>query len=130
MPISWALADPGIGEREVLTAMLDAGPGLAAARPGLTLITDKGFAGREMGAGLAKRGITLLRPARKDERARHSEPLLKSVRQLIESASDTLKGQLDLEAHGALQLHANATGRGHAGPAARWLAGPAGWCIR
>ena len=32
--------------------------------------------------------------------ARHGEPLLKSTRQLIESVNDTLKGQLDLEAHG------------------------------
>lgn len=100
MPILWALADPKIGEREVLTAMLEAEPGLAAARPGLTLITDKGFAGRQTEAGLAACGITLLRPARKDERARHGEALLKSVRQLIESVNDTLKGQLDLEAHG------------------------------
>jgi len=100
MPIAWALADPKIGEREVLAAMLDAEPGLAAARPGLTLITDKGFAGRETEADLAGRGITLLRPSRKDEQARWGEPLLKSIRQLIESVNDTLKGQLDLEAHG------------------------------
>ena len=70
------------------------------ARPGLILITDKGFAGRQTEADLAARGITLLRPARKNEIARHGEPLLKSVRQLIESVNDTLKGQLDLEAHG------------------------------
>jgi len=100
MPIAWALADPKIGEREVLAAMLDAEPGLAAARPGLTLITDKGFSGRETEADLAGRGITLLRPARKDEQARWGEPLLKSIRQLIESDCDTLKGQPGLEAHG------------------------------
>jgi hypothetical protein len=100
MPILWALAGPKIGEREVLTAMLDVEPQLAAGRPGLTLITDKGFAGRETEAALAARGITLLRPSRKDEQARHGEALLKTVRQLIESVNDTLKGQLDLEAHG------------------------------
>ena len=100
MPVLWALAGPKTGEREVLTAMLDAEPQLAAARPGLTLITGKGFSGRETEAGLAARGITLLRPSRKDEQARHGEALLKSVRQLIESVNDTLKGQLDLEAHG------------------------------
>ena len=44
MPILWALADPKIGEREVLTAMVDVEPQLAAAGPGLILITDKGFA--------------------------------------------------------------------------------------
>jgi hypothetical protein len=100
MPILWALADPKIGEREVLTAMLDVEPQLAATRPGLTLITDKGLAGREMQAGLTARGITHLRPSRKDEQAQHGEALLTSVRQLIESVNDTLKGQLDLEAHG------------------------------
>jgi hypothetical protein len=42
----------------------------------------------------------LLRPSRKDEGRRHGEPLLKAVRQLIESVIDTLKGQLDLQAHG------------------------------
>jgi hypothetical protein len=100
MPILWALADPKIGEREVLAAMLDVEPRLAAARPGLTLITDKGLAGRQTEADLAGHGITLLRPSRKDEASRQGEPLLKSVRQLIESVNDTLKGQLDLEAHG------------------------------
>ncbi len=59
-----------------------------------------GFAGRVTEADLAGRGITLLRPSRLDETARHGEPLLRSVRQLIESVNDTLKGQLDLEAHG------------------------------
>jgi hypothetical protein len=101
MPVLWALADPKIGEREVLTAMLDVEPRPAASRPGLTLITDKGFSGRQTEADLAARGIALLRPARRNEIARHGEALLKSVRQLIESINDTLKGQLDLEAHGS-----------------------------
>ena len=68
MPILWALADPKIGEREVLAAMLDVEPELAAARPGL-LITDKGFAVRRPRADLASSGIKLLRPSRKDEAA-------------------------------------------------------------
>ena len=87
MPILWALADPKTGEREVLAAMVDVEPQLATSRPGLILITDKGFAGRVTEADLAACGITLLRPARKDETARHGEPLLKSVRQLIESVN-------------------------------------------
>jgi hypothetical protein len=100
MPILWALADPKIGEREVLAAMLDVEPALATSRPGLILITDKGFAGRVTEADLATRGTILLRPARENETARHGEPLIKPIRQLIESVNDTLKGQLDLEAHG------------------------------
>jgi len=90
MPILWALADPKIGERQVLAAMLDVEPGLATTRPGPILITDKGFAGHETEADLATRGITLLRPSRKDEQARHGEPLLNTIRQLIESVNDTL----------------------------------------
>jgi hypothetical protein len=101
MPILWALADPKLGEREVLAAMLEIDADLVAARPGLLLITDKGFASTDFERSLSAQGITLLRPSRKDEIARAGEPMLKSVRQLIESVNDTLKGQLDLEQHGA-----------------------------
>lgn len=100
LPILWALADPKLGEREVLTAMLDRDADLVGDRTGLMIITDKGFASREFEADLAARGIELLRPSRKREKTRPGESLLKSVRQLIESVNDTLKGQLDLEQHG------------------------------
>ena len=102
MPILWALANPKLGEREVLAAMLEVEADVAAEHPGALLITDKGFAGREFERVLTEEHrITLLRPSRKDEAARFGEPILKSVRQLIESVNDTLKGQLDLEQHGA-----------------------------
>lgn len=101
MPIMWALADPKLGERDVLHAMLEIDADLITARPGLLLITDKGFASTTFEHALSERGITLLRPSRKDEPTRAGEPMLKSVRQLIESVNDTLKGQLDLEQHGA-----------------------------
>ncbi|WSI99788.1 hypothetical protein OG405_04260 [Nocardia sp. NBC_01329] len=64
---------------------------------GILLICDKGCAGREFETPVGEYGITTLRPSRKDEKARYGEPLLKKVRQLIESVDDTLKGQLDLE---------------------------------
>jgi hypothetical protein len=64
------------------------------------LISGKGFAGRDFEQMLAGYSITLLRPSRADEQARYGEPVLKKVRQLIESVNDTLKGQLDLEGHG------------------------------
>ena len=54
---------------------------------GILLICDKGFAGREFETLLGEYGITMLRPSRKDEKARAGEPLLKKVRQLIESHS-------------------------------------------
>ncbi|MFC7641817.1 IS982 family transposase [Streptosporangium lutulentum] len=100
MPILWALANPKIGEREVLAAMLEVDAGLIAEREGILLICDKGFASKPFEKELAAHGIDLLRPSRKREKQRHGEPMLKKVRQLIESVNDTLKGQLDLEQHG------------------------------
>ena len=100
MPVMWALADPKLGEREVLAAMLEVEADVVAGHDGILLITDKGFAGWEFERLLAGYSITLLRPSRADEQARYGEPMLKKVRQLIESVNDTLKGQLDLEAHG------------------------------
>ncbi|MFD0507671.1 IS982 family transposase [Streptomyces chiangmaiensis] len=100
MPILWALADPKIGEREVLAAILEVDADVAAEHDGILLICDKGFAGRDFETLLGEYGITMLRPSRKDEKSRYGEPMLKKVRQLIESVNDTLKGQLDLEDHG------------------------------
>ncbi|MEU9302022.1 IS982 family transposase [Streptomyces sp. NPDC048269] len=100
MPILWSLANPKLDEREVLTAMLDREPDTVTDRPGLLVITDKGFASKEFETDLAMRGAELLRPSFKREKRRKGESLLKSVRQLIESVNDTLKGQLDLEQHG------------------------------
>lgn len=100
MPITWALASPKIDEREVMVAMLDREPHLATGRPDLLVIADKGFASRQFETDLAARGATLLRPSFKREKHRKGESLLKTVRQLIESVNDTLKGQLNLEQHG------------------------------
>jgi hypothetical protein len=110
MPILWALADPKIGEREVLAAMLEVEADTVAEHGSILLISDKGLAGREFEQLLAGYSITLLRPSRADEQTRYGEPMLKKVRQLIESVNDTLKGQLDLERHG---------GRSYAGVAIR-----------
>ena len=76
MPVLWALADPKIGEREVLAAMLDAEPELAATRTGLMLITDKGFPATCRDQPGRPRHRTAA-PSRKDEQARPGEPLLK-----------------------------------------------------
>jgi hypothetical protein len=100
LPVMWALADPKIGEREVLEAMLEHDADIVAERNGILLISDKGFAGKRFEKSLSEVGITLLRPSRKDEQKRPGEPSLKKVRQLIESVNDTFKGQLDLELHG------------------------------
>jgi len=100
LPITWALADPKLDERQVLMAVLDHDPTLTADRPGLTVIGDKGYVSAELDAFLAEREVRLLRPSYRNRTPRPGEHLLKPVRQLIESVFDTLKGQLDLELHG------------------------------
>jgi hypothetical protein len=55
----------------------------------------------ELDLFLATRGVSLLRPSYRNRGTpQGAEDLLKTVRQLIESVNDTLKGQLDLEQHG------------------------------
>jgi hypothetical protein len=99
MPVSFCLAPANEPEREVAAAMLD-----QARRDGMltgdeTIVTDKGFAGREFEQILASIDLGLLRPDRKDEQTRFGN--LASVRQWIESIVNTTKSQLSLEDHGA-----------------------------
>jgi hypothetical protein len=88
------------------------------------LITDKGFASKPFEQSLSEQGVTLLRPSRKEENLRAGEPMLKKVRQLIESVNDTLKGQLDLEQHGGSRWCRAACWRCRWCPTAK---GPARW---
>jgi hypothetical protein len=104
LPISWALAHPKLDERRVLMAVLDHDRHLLAARPGLLLIADKGYASAELDDYLHARGVELLRPAYRNRTPRPGQQLLAPIRQLIESVNDTLKGQLDLELHGGRTL--------------------------
>ncbi|BCK72824.1 transposase [Streptomyces libani subsp. rufus] len=101
MPISWCLANPKLGEREVMRALLERDHRLV--RAGQVILADKGFAGREFEAFLTERlGVHLVRPDRKGEPVQHGR--LARVRQWIEAVFDTLKGQLSLEQHGARTL--------------------------
>ncbi|MGW2492767.1 IS982 family transposase [Streptomyces sp. NPDC001606] len=101
LPVTWALADPKIDERQVLAALIDNEPHLTSDRPGLLILADKGYIAAELDRFLAAHGISLLRPSYRNRGTpRPGETLLKTVRQLIESVNDTLKGQLDLEQHG------------------------------
>jgi hypothetical protein len=104
LPITWALADPKLDERQVLMAVLDHDPTLTDQRPGLIIIGDKGYVSAELDRFLAERGVRLLRPSHRNRSPRPGEHLLKPVRQLIESVFDTLKGQLDLELHGGRSI--------------------------
>ena len=93
MPAAWCLADPKIGEREVAGELLAHAARAGALRPGLTLIGDKGFAGRDFeDLVTAGYGLHLIRPDRRDEAPRHGS--IGWIRQWIESVNDTLKGQL------------------------------------
>ena len=96
MPIMWCLANPKLGERQVLAALLDHNHHLI--RTGQILLADKGFAGAEVNQITDAMGLRLLRPDRKDETYRNGN--LGGVRPWIESVTQTLTGQLDLEDHG------------------------------
>ena len=100
LPVAWCLATPKLGEREVVAAMLD--HERARLRPGLLILGDKGFAGRDFERLVAEHGARLLRPDRADEPRRVGS--LGRVRQWVESAFDTLKDQLGLERHGGRTL--------------------------
>lgn len=63
-------------------------------------IADKNYYGRAFSHDLTDTGITILRPTRKGENPLPGSKFFKPLRQIIQSVNDTLKGQLDLEAHG------------------------------
>lgn len=96
IPVMWCLANPKLGEREVLATLLDHNHHLI--REGQVLLADKGFAGKEFKELTEAMGLRLLRPDRKDETYRNGN--LGHIRQRIESVNQTLKAQLNLEAHG------------------------------
>ena len=99
MPVAWCLASPKLGEREVAAELLAHAARTGALRPGLTLIGDKGFAGRDFEDLVTSEfKMSLIRPDRRGEAPRHGS--IGWIRQWIESVNDTLNGQLDLERHG------------------------------
>ena len=101
LPITFALANPKIDERDVAIDMFESEPGLLARRSGQTIIADKGYASAEFERRLADHGIELVRPARANEPRRRGATQLRRLRQIIESINNTLKAQLSLEDHGA-----------------------------
>ena len=93
-----ALAGAKADEREVCADMIDRA---SLARPGQTLIADKGYRSDTFETDLNDIGITVLRPATRTEAPRPGAKLLRPLRQIIESINWTLKGQLTLERHRA-----------------------------
>jgi hypothetical protein len=101
MPVIWALANPKLGEREVMTAVLDNDADLVW--EGQVILADKGVAGADFERLLTERLAShLVRPDRKGEPARFGK--LGRVRQWVEAVFGTLKRQLDPEAHGGRTL--------------------------
>jgi hypothetical protein len=100
MPVAWCLATPKLGEREVAAELLAHARDQQILRTGMVVLTDKGLAGRDLERYATEQvQVLLVRPDRRDESRRFGD--LAGVRQWIESVNDTLKGQLDLERHGA-----------------------------
>jgi hypothetical protein len=94
----FGLANPKLwGEREETRQLL----GHQAANrpaPGTAVVTDKGLSGEDTEQLFAGLGLTLIRPARKDEKP--PRPFPNWLRQRVEAIIWTLKHQLGLEAHG------------------------------
>jgi Transposase DDE domain len=97
MPITWCLATPKLGEREVAQALLEDAARQQALAAGTIILADKGFAGRVFEGQVRALGADLIRPDRKDEPRRFGP--LGGMRQWIESVISTLKDQLGLEQH-------------------------------
>ncbi len=98
--MAFALATAKTDEREALMDLFDLDTGLLTHPDGLTLVVDKGYRDAATERQLTERGVTMIRPAYRTEKPRPGRPLLRAVRQNIESVNQTLKGQLDLERHG------------------------------
>ncbi len=96
LPIAFALTGAKADERDVCADMIAAAD---LARPGQTLIADKGYRSAALEADLSEAGITVLRPATRSEAPRPGARFLRPLRQIIESINHTLKGQLSLERH-------------------------------
>jgi Transposase DDE domain len=97
LPVSWCLATPALGEREVAQVLLDDTARQQALARGTIILADKGLAGAEFEGHVAGLGAWLVRPDRKDEPRRFGS--LGGMRQWIESVINTLKDQLGLEQH-------------------------------
>ncbi len=91
-PRAFALAHPSRDEREVGLELV----GRMCRPDALTLIGDKGYAGRQFAAGVRRLGARIVRPVRGDEPG--SGLRLAPIRQRIESIFWTSQGHPDLGA--------------------------------
>ena len=100
----FCLANPKLtGERDQASEMLKRQPANRP-HPGIVIVTDKGFAGEDFEGfpTSPQLGLTLIRPARKDET--HPRRFPNWLRQRVEAIIWTIKNQLGLERHGPASL--------------------------
>ena len=100
LPITFALTNPKVDERDIAIDLFESDPSLLAGRTAQVLLADKGYASAEFERRLNDLGIELVRPAMRRERPRPGRPQLRPLRQIIESINHTLKSKLSLEHHG------------------------------
>ncbi len=102
-PRALILTSPKTPERDVCLTLL-----ARCERNGhLTVVGDKGYAGRDFEQSARQLNTTIVRPRRKDEGP--DGPHLALIRQRIESIFQTCKNILTLERHGARTLNGLAT---------------------
>jgi hypothetical protein len=95
---AWSIVPAAVNEREVAVDLLEAGP----APP--DLLAGKGFNGKAFAAQLAARGIAVLVPPAKGQRASMPPILLKVIaqwRNRIEATFGEITDQMELARHGA-----------------------------
>ena len=94
----FGLANPKLmGEREQTRQVLTRQPANRPA-PGTAVVTDKGLSGDDTEQFFTGLDLTLIRPARRDEKT--PRPFPNWLRQRVEAIIWTLKHQLGLEDHG------------------------------
>ena len=94
IPTGYELAPANAPERDVARELLE-----RCAQPGLLIIGDKGFAGREFEQAVSDLECEFQRPDRRGERQRYGN--LGGIRQWIEAIIWTCKSQISLERHRA-----------------------------
>jgi hypothetical protein len=97
-PIGCGQSPKLAGEREQTRQTLTHAP-VNQPEPGTIVVTDKGLAGAEVEEFFADLDLTLVRPARRDEKT--PRPFPNWLRQRIEAIIWALKKQLGLEHHNA-----------------------------
>src|SRR2546423_776950 len=80
LPVAFALTNPKLDERDVLVDLVSLQPAMFHHRDGLILVVDKGYRDRATETWLGEAGITVVRPAYRNETPRPGRVLLRAGR--------------------------------------------------